>query len=159
MVSSVLDISPERWQVSPELELLLRVLALGGLGIVTGLALLGHRVIQTIGEDLIDLEPSSGFCAELATAATVLAASAVGLPVSTSHALVGAVFGVGWVKTGNIRNIRLDTVRNIALTWLVTLPAARRSPLSCFCCSPNSSPRAAKLEPPAPGSPKRDCQG
>lgn len=100
------------------------VLALGGVGIVAGLALLGDRVMQTIGEDLIELEPSSGFAAELATAATVLAASAGGLPVSTSHALVGAVVGVGWVKTGDIRRVRLDTVQRIALTWGVTLPVA-----------------------------------
>ena len=99
-------------------------LALGGLGIVAGLALLGHRVIQTIGEDLIELKPSSGFSAELATAATVLAASAFGVPVSTSHALVGAVVGVGWVKTGDIRQVRLDTLGRIALTWVVTIPAA-----------------------------------
>ncbi len=100
------------------------ILALGGFGIVAGLALLGHRVIQTIGEDLIELEPSSGFCAELATAATVLTASVLGLPVSTSHALVGAVVGVGWVKTRDIRQIRLETVGRIALTWGVTVPAA-----------------------------------
>lgn len=99
------------------------ILALGGLGIVAGVALLGHRVIQTIGADLIELQPSSGFSAELATAATVLAASALGLPVSTSHALVGAVVGVGWVKTGDIRQVRLDTVGRIALTWGVTIPA------------------------------------
>ncbi len=100
------------------------ILALGGFGIVAGLALLGHRVIQTIGEDLIELEPSSGFSAELATAATVLAASALGLPVSTSHALVGAVVGVGWVKTRDLRQVRLDTLGRIALTWVVTIPAA-----------------------------------
>ena len=100
------------------------ILALGGLGIVAGLALLGHRVIQTIGEDLIELKPSSGFSAELATAATVLAASALGLPVSTSHALVGAVVGVGWMEERDIRQVRLDTVGHIALTWGVTIPAA-----------------------------------
>lgn len=100
------------------------ILVLGGLGIVAGLALLGHRVMQTIGEDLIELKPSSGFSAELATAATVLAASALGLPVSTSHALVGAVVGVGWVEMGDLRQVRLDMVGRIAVTWVVTIPAA-----------------------------------
>lgn len=100
------------------------ILALGGVGIVAGLSLLGGRVIQTVGETLVELEPSSGFCAELATAATVLSASSLGFPVSTSHALVGAVVGVGWVKTGSLRQVGLQTLGSIGLAWGVTLPAA-----------------------------------
>jgi inorganic phosphate transporter, PiT family len=80
------------------LDIPLWVLVLGGIGIVTGLAIWGKQVIATIGEGIIKLEPSSGFAAELATAATILIASRFGLPVSTSHALVGAVVGVGAVK-------------------------------------------------------------
>jgi inorganic phosphate transporter, PiT family len=102
------------------LEIPLWVLVLGGVGIVTGLAIWGKQVIATIGEGIIKLEPSSGFAAELATAATVLLASSQGLPVSTSHALVGAVVGVGAVK--NWRSLSLDTLKSIALAWVVTIP-------------------------------------
>ena len=104
------------------LEIPFWVLVLGGVGIVTGLALWGERVIATIGEGIIKLDPSSGFAAELATAATILVASRFGLPVSTSHALVGAVVGVGIVK--NWRDVRLDTLRSIGLAWIVTIPIA-----------------------------------
>lgn len=104
------------------LEIPLWVLVLGGVGIVTGLAIWGKQVIATIGEGIIKLEPSSGFSAELATAATILIASSQGLPVSTSHALVGAVVGVGAVK--NWRSLSLDTLKSIALAWVVTIPIA-----------------------------------
>lgn len=105
-------------------EMPLWILVLGGLGIVLGLAILGKRVIATVGENIIALQPSSGFCAEMATATTVLMASRLGLPVSTSHALVGAVVGVGWVKLRDWRAMELGTLRAIALTWVVTIPAA-----------------------------------
>jgi inorganic phosphate transporter, PiT family len=104
------------------LEIPLWVLMLGGIGIVTGLAIWGKQVIATIGEGIIKLEPSSGFAAELATAATILIASRFGLPVSTSHALVGAVVGVGAVK--NWRSLNLNTLKSIALAWVVTIPIA-----------------------------------
>jgi inorganic phosphate transporter, PiT family len=104
------------------LEIPLWVLILGGVGIVTGLAIWGKQVIATIGEGIVKLEPSSGFAAELATAATILIASRYGLPVSTSHALVGAVVGVGLVK--NWRLVRLDTLKSIGLAWIVTIPIA-----------------------------------
>jgi inorganic phosphate transporter, PiT family len=104
------------------LEIPLWVLVLGGVGIVTGLAIWGKQVIATIGEGIIKLEPSSGFSAELATAATILIASSQGLPVSTSHALVGAVVGVGAVK--NWRSLSLDTLKSIGLAWVVTIPIA-----------------------------------
>jgi inorganic phosphate transporter, PiT family len=104
------------------LEIPLWVLILGGVGIVTGLAIWGEQVIATIGEGIIKLEPSSGFAAELATAATILIASRFGLPVSTSHALVGAVVGVGVVK--NWRSLKLDTLKSIGLAWIVTIPIA-----------------------------------
>ena len=104
------------------LDIPLWVLVLGGVGIVVGLAIWGKQVIATIGEGIIKLEPSSGFAAELATAATILIASSQGLPVSTSHALVGAVVGVGAVK--NWRSLSLNTLKSIALAWVVTIPIA-----------------------------------
>ena len=97
------------------------VLGVGGVGLVCGLAVLGQRVIRTIGEGLITLRPSGGFAAELATAMTILLASRWGLPISTSHALVGGVVGVG---VASALPIRLDTVKSIGLTWVATVPLA-----------------------------------
>lgn len=96
------------------------ILALGGVGIIAGLAIFGKNVITTIGENIISLQPSGGFCAELATATTILIASRFGLPVSTSHALVGGVVGIGLVQ--GMKSLRLETVRSILLTWLITIP-------------------------------------
>ncbi len=79
-------------------------------------------MIATIGEGIIPLKPSGGFCAELATAVTILLASWLGLPVSTSHALVGGVVGIGLVQ--NWRSVRLKTLRSIGLVWVVTVPIA-----------------------------------
>ena len=98
------------------------VLILGGIGIVAGLAVQGKKVINTVGEGIISLQPSSGFCAEIATATTVLLASRLGLPVSTSHALVGAVVGIGLVR--NRQEIRWQTLQSVVLAWVVTLPMA-----------------------------------
>ena len=98
------------------------ILVIGGAGIVIGLAIWGEKVIATVGEKIIQLQPSGGFCAELATATTVLLASRLGLPVSTSHALVGAVVGVGLVKAW--KTVRLETLVSIGSAWLVTIPIA-----------------------------------
>ncbi len=98
------------------------ILVLGGAGIVIGLAIWGKNVIATVGEKIIELQPSGGFCAELATATTVLLASRFGLPVSTSHALVGAVVGVGLIKAW--KTVRLETLLSIGSAWLVTIPIA-----------------------------------
>lgn len=98
------------------------ILLIGGLGIVTGLAIQGKNVIATVGEGIIPLTPMDGFCAEMATATTVLLASRLGLPVSTSHALVGGVIGVGLWQ--GIKALQWSTIRSIILAWLITLPIA-----------------------------------
>jgi inorganic phosphate transporter, PiT family len=98
------------------------ILILGGAGIVGGLAVWGKKVMATIGENIITLQPSSGFCAELATATTILIASRLGLPVSTSHALVGGVVGIGLVQ--NIKSIKFQTLKGIAAAWLITIPVS-----------------------------------
>jgi inorganic phosphate transporter, PiT family len=97
-------------------------LLLGGVGIVIGLATWGKKVIVTVGEQLTALQPSSGFCAELGAAATVLLASRWGLPVSTTHALVGSVIGVGLVQ--GAASLQWSTVRQVAAAWVITIPAA-----------------------------------
>ena len=98
------------------------VLVVGGLGIVAGLAIQGKKVIATVGENIISLVPSTGFCAEIATATTILLASRIGLPVSTSHTLVGSIVGIGLWK--NRASVDWSTVRSILLAWIVTLPSA-----------------------------------
>lgn len=97
------------------------ILLIGGVGIVGGLALYGTRVMATIGKKITELTPSRGFAAELAAASTVVLASGIGLPISTTHTLVGAVLGVGMAR--GIAALNMAVLRNIAVSWIVTLPA------------------------------------
>lgn len=97
------------------------ILLLGGFGIVTGLAMWGHRVIRTIGKNITELTPSRGFAAEIAAATTVVIASGTGIPVSTTHTLVGAVLGVGLAR--GMSALNFGVVGRIFLSWIVTLPA------------------------------------
>ena len=97
------------------------ILLLGAVGIVIGLATYGWRVMRTVGKKITELTPSRGFAAELAAATTVVIASGTGLPISTTHTLVGAVLGVGIAR--GIGAINLRVVRNIMLSWIITLPA------------------------------------
>jgi PiT family inorganic phosphate transporter len=97
------------------------ILLLGAIGIVLGLATYGWRVIQTVGRNITELTPSRGFAAELAAASTVVIASGTGIPISTTHTLVGAVLGVGIARGIGALNLRV--VRNIMLSWVITLPA------------------------------------
>ncbi len=96
------------------------VLALGGAGIVIGLGTWGYKVIETIGKKITTITPSRGFSAEFATATTVLVCSKLGLPVSTSHTLVGSVIGVGMARGMAALNTRV--IRNIVNSWLITVP-------------------------------------
>jgi PiT family inorganic phosphate transporter len=101
-------------------ELPLWILIIGGAGIVVGLATLGYRVMRTVGKRITELTPSRGFCAELAAAVTVVVASRTGIPVSTTHILVGAVMGVGLAR--GIGALDLRVIGNIVTSWIVTLP-------------------------------------
>ncbi|XP_006859981.1 PREDICTED: sodium-dependent phosphate transporter 2 [Chrysochloris asiatica] len=98
------------------------LLLYGGVGICTGLWVWGRRVIQTMGKDLTPITPSSGFTIELASAFTVVAASNIGLPVSTTHCKVGSVVAVGWIRSRKAVDWRL--FRNIFVAWFVTVPVA-----------------------------------
>jgi PiT family inorganic phosphate transporter len=97
------------------------ILLIGGLGIVVGLATYGWKVISTIGRKITELTPSRGFAAELGAASTVVIASATGLPISTTHTLVGAVLGVGMAR--GIAALNLRVVSTIFMSWIITLPA------------------------------------
>jgi PiT family inorganic phosphate transporter len=96
------------------------ILLVGGIGIVVGLATYGWRVIQTVGTKITELTPSRGFAAELGAASTVVIASATGLPISTTHTLVGAVLGVGFARGIGALNLRV--IGNIFMSWIITLP-------------------------------------
>ncbi len=97
------------------------ILMLGGFGIVLGLATYGHKVIATVGSGITELTPSRGFAATLAAATTVVFASGVGLPISTTHTLVGAVLGVGLAR--GIGALNIGVIQTIFMSWIVTLPA------------------------------------
>ncbi|PAU76041.1 inorganic phosphate transporter [Halomonas salipaludis] len=97
------------------------VLILGGGGIVFGLVTYGHKVIATVGTGITELTPSRGFAATLAAATTVVLASGTGLPISTTHTLVGAILGVGLARGMAALNLRV--IGTIVMSWLITLPA------------------------------------
>lgn len=96
------------------------ILIFGGLGIAIGVASWGYRVIRMVGENITQLTFTRGFSAEFATATTVLSASTLGLPISTTHTLVGSVIGVG--LAGGLTSVNLKVVQKIIFSWLLTLP-------------------------------------
>lgn len=120
-LAAVYSIVSSGGEVMQESALPIWILLLGGAGIVLGLITLGYRVMLTVGKRITELTPSRGFCAELAAATTVVLASRTGLPVSTTHILVGSVLGVGLAR--GIGALDLRVVLNIIISWLVTLPA------------------------------------
>ena len=107
--------------VGAEAALPIWVLLIGGTGIVLGLATFGVHVIATVGKKITQLTPSRGFAAELAAATTIVIASGTGIPISTTHTLVGAVLGVGLAR--GIEAIDLRVVGRIFVSWVVTIPA------------------------------------
>ena len=113
-----------------QLQVPLWLLSLGGAGIVTGLATWGWRVMETIGKKITALTPTRGFSAEFGAAVTILIASKLGLPISTTHCIVGAVLGVGLAR--GITALNLKTLRDIALSWVVTLPSSAIVSITIF---------------------------
>ncbi|RKZ71577.1 MAG: phosphate permease [Gammaproteobacteria bacterium] len=97
------------------------VLMLGAMGIVAGLVMYGHKVIATVGVGITELTPSRGFCCNLSASTTVVLASGTGLPISTTHTLVGAVLGVGLARGISALNLRV--IGSIFMSWIITLPA------------------------------------
>ena len=108
-------------EVTQKLPMPFWILALGGFGIVFGLATYGYRVMQTIGKRITALTPTSGFCATVAAALVVVLASRTAMPVSTTHIAVGAVMGVGLAR--GIAALNLRVISSIVTSWVVTLPA------------------------------------
>lgn len=116
--------------ISAKSSLPLWVLVIGGGGIVIGLATYGRHVIATVGKKITQLTPSRGFAAELAAATTIVIASGTGIPVSTTHTLVGAVLGVGLAR--GIEAIDLRVVSRILVSWVVTIPAGAGLAITFF---------------------------
>ncbi len=119
-VAAVVSIA-KTGEVSQSAPVAAWVLLVGALGIVIGLATYGFRVIATVGSNITELTPSRGFAATLAAAGTVVLASGTGLPISTTHTLVGAVLGVGLAR--GISALNLGVIRTIFMSWVITLPA------------------------------------
>lgn len=121
-LAAVVSIVQSGGAIMQESALPIWILLVGGLGIVIGLITMGYRVMLTIGKRITELTPTRGFCAELAAASTVVLASGTGLPVSTTHILVGAVMGVGLSR--GIGALDLKMIGRIVTSWIVTLPIA-----------------------------------
>ncbi len=109
-------------QVAAGVPVPMWVLVFGGAGIALGLSLHGFKVMRTVGEKITEITPSRGFAAELSAATVVTLFSKLGMPVSTTHTLVGAVLGIGIVSGSG--GLNLGVVRNIAFSWILTLPVA-----------------------------------
>ncbi len=120
-VAAVVSIVNSGGEVASKSMLPIWVLALGGVGIVVGLVMYGKKVIATVGNQITELTPSRGFAATLAAATTVVLASGTGLPISTTHTLVGAILGVGLAR--GMAALNMTVIRNIFMSWIVTLPA------------------------------------
>ncbi len=106
--------------IQDQVEVPINVLLVGSLGIVVGLATYGYKVMGTIGQEITELTPSRGFTAEFAAATTIVVASKLGLPVSTTHTLVGAVVGVGFARS--MGAINQQVVKGIVASWFITVP-------------------------------------
>jgi len=119
-VAAVVSVVTSGGEIASRATLAPWILPLGAIGIVIGLATLGARVIKTVGSAITHLTPSRGFAAELSAASTVVIASGAGLPISTTQTLVGAVLGVGLAR--GIAALNLGVVRNIFISWVITLP-------------------------------------
>ena len=120
-VAAVVSIVHNDGAIGQKSMLPIWVLLIGGAGIVIGLMMYGHKVMATVGRKITELTPSRGFAAELAAATTVVMASGTGLPISTTHTLVGAVLGVGLAR--GMAALNLTVIRNIFMSWIITLPA------------------------------------
>ena len=115
-VSSILSTG----EVSMKVEMPLWILAMGGTFIVVGLLIWGVKVMQTVGQKITEITPSRGFSAEFGAATVVLICSKLGLPISTTHTLVGSVIGVGLAR--GLAQLNLRIIKTIIISWFATVP-------------------------------------
>lgn len=121
-VAAIVSVIQHPNAIAAQTEVAGWVLLLGGFGIVVGLATYGYRVMATIGRRITQLTPTRGFCAELAAVITIILATSLGIPISTTQTLVGAVLGVGLAR--GMRALDLSVLGTVFLGWLITLPGA-----------------------------------
>jgi PiT family inorganic phosphate transporter len=120
-MAAALSVDLEK-RVSAEVEVPLYLLLIGGLGIAIGMGTWGFKVIKTIGTKITHLTNTRGFTIDFGAATSVLLASKLGMPVSTTHAVVGAVIGVGLAR--GLEAIDLSIIKKIVVTWIITVPVA-----------------------------------
>lgn len=120
-VAAIVSVVTSGGEIAQKSAMPIWILLLGAIGIVMGLLMYGHKVIATVGSRITELTPSRGFCAELAASTTVVLASGTGIPISTTHTLVGAVLGVGFARGISALNLRM--IGSIFMSWIITLPA------------------------------------
>ena len=119
-------------QMASEMPIPIWLLALGGIGIGVGCMTWGRRVMKTVGNRITSLTNTRGFSVDFGAATTVLIASKMGLPISTSHTVVGAVIGVGLAR--GLEAVNLSVIRKIVISWLLTLPIAAGTSIIIFLC-------------------------
>jgi PiT family inorganic phosphate transporter len=106
--------------VEMKVQMPLWILTMGGTCIVIGLLIWGMRVMETVGKKITEITPSRGFSAEFAAATVVLACSKMGLPISTTHTLVGSVIGVGMAR--GLASLNVGIIKKIVVSWFATVP-------------------------------------
>ncbi|MCH9622020.1 MAG: Low-affinity inorganic phosphate transporter 1 [Chlamydiia bacterium] len=121
-VSGIINVVRDPQSLIQATTISIPLLLFGGAGIIIGLATYGYKVIETIGNNITELTPTRGFAAEFAAASTILIASKLGLPISTTHAIVGAVLGVGLARGLSALNFKL--IKGIFMSWVITIPSA-----------------------------------
>jgi len=120
-LAAVVDVV-ESEEITAKISVPLWILALGGIGIVIGISTWGYKVMETIGRKITEITPTRGFAATFGAATTVLICSKLGMPISTSHTLVGAVVGVG--LAGGVGALNLGVIKRIVYSWILTIPIA-----------------------------------
>ena len=119
-------------EMNPTAQIPFYLLAIGGIGITIGCLTWGRRVMKTVGGKITKLTNTRGFSVDFGAATTVLIASKLGLPVSTSHTVVGAVIGVGLAR--GLEAVDLSVIRKIIISWMLTLPIAAGTSMAIFIC-------------------------
>ena len=128
-VASIIPLA-QGMNIGSTVEVPVGLLALGGFGIAVGCMTWGRRVMRTVGEKITSLTNTRGFSVEFGAATTVLVASKLGMPISTSHTVVGAVIGVGLAR--GLEAIDLSVIKKIIISWLLTLPVAAGTSIAIF---------------------------